>query len=131
MRKIILDTNVFISGILFGGNPKKLIQAWLDNKFTLCLSPQLKAEILNKLKNKFLLSKESLAIIENALDAKSQKFVPKTKLNICSDPEDNFLLELAEESKVDFIVSGDKKVLVLKKYKNTKIISVKSFLDLW
>jgi putative PIN family toxin of toxin-antitoxin system len=129
MHKVIIDTNVFLSGILFGGNPRKIIQLWLDNKFILCLSPELKAEILGKLKRKFALPPKELQSIEEALDTKSNKFMPKTKLNICRDPQDNFLFELAYESKADFIISGDKLVLELEKYKNTKIITPKKFLD--
>ncbi len=127
--KAIIDTNVFISGILFGGNPEKIINLWLKNKFTLCLSPQLKAEIFTKLENRFSYPEKDLQILATVLDTKSLKFVPKTTLNICADPKDNFLFELAEESKADFIISGDKKVLEIKKYKNTKVISPKFFLD--
>ena len=129
MHKVILDTNVFISGIVFGGNSRKIINLWLEKKFILCISPELKAEILSKLKRKFLLPEEDLQTIQAALDTYSLKFVPKTKLNICRDPQDNFLFELAEESKADFMISGDKKVLELMRYKNTKIISPKNFLD--
>jgi len=129
MHKVVVDTNVFISGIVFGGNPRKIILLWLTKKYQCCISPELKAEILGKLKNKFLLSKENLQEIEEALDALSVKFVPKIKLEICQDPTDNFLLELSEESNADFLISDDKKVLDLKRHKSTKIISPKEFLD--
>lgn len=130
MHKVVVDTNVFISGILFGGNPREIINLWLTNKYIFCLSPELKAEILGKLKRKFLLSKEKLQEIEEALDTKSDKYVPHGKVTICKDPQDNFLLELAEEAKADFIISGDKLVLEIKEYKKTKIISPKEFIKL-
>lgn len=130
MHKVIVDTNVFISGIIFGGNPREIITFWLTNKYILCLSPELKAEILGKLKRKFLLPKEKLQEIEDALDAKSQKYVPKTKVTMCKDPQDDFLLELAEEANADYIISGDKFVLDIKQYKNTKIISPKDFIKI-
>jgi len=49
MLKVVIDTNVFISAILFGGNPRKIINGWLKRKFILCLSPELKAEIRREL----------------------------------------------------------------------------------
>ena len=130
MHKVIVDTNVLISGILFGGNPREIINLWLTNKYIFCLSPELKAEVLGKLQRKFLLSKEKLQEIEEALEAKSEKYVPHVTVTVCKDPQDNFLLELAEESNANFIISGDKLVLALQEYKNTKIISPKEFIQL-
>lgn len=130
MHKIVVDTNVFISGILFGGNPQAIIEAWLNKKYIFCLSPQLKAEIISKLQNKFALSSEVMQVIEDALDAKTEKYVPKKKLSICKDPTDNFLLELALEAQADYLISGDKLVLKLRQYGKTKILSPKDCLKL-
>jgi len=128
--KVVVDTNVFISGILFGGNPRTIIGAWLSKKYIFCLSPELKAEILNKLQRKFLLPIRAIQTIEEALDINTKKYIPKEKLFICKDTQDNFLLELAQEAQADYIVSGDKLVLELKQYNKTKIISPKDFLKL-
>lgn len=129
MHKVIVDTNVFISGVVYGGNPRKIIQLWHENKYIFCLSPELKAEILGKLKRKFLLPKESLQNIEESLDAKSKKYIPKNKITICKDPQENFLIELAEEAKANYIISGDKLVLKLEQYKGTRIIAPREFID--
>lgn len=130
MRKVVIDTNVFISGILFGGNPQKILEAWLHQKFILCLSPELKAEILGKLERKFLLPAENLHTIEQSLDRYSEKYVPKKKVILLKDLNDNFLLALSEKSQADYLVSGDKQVVELKRYKNTTILIAKEFLDL-
>ena len=130
MLKVVVDTNVFISGVLFGGNPQKIIEAWLNKKYIFCLSPELEAEILNKLQGKFLISTYTLQAIEEALDTKTEKYIPKKKIFICKDPTDNFLLELAYEAQADYLISGDKLVLKLKQYSKTKIISLKNFLKL-
>lgn len=129
MLKVVIDTNVFISAILFGGTPRNIINGWPEGKFILCLSPELKAEILNKLQKKFLLASENIQFIEEALDKSSQKYIPVRKLTICADPKDNFLLELAEEANADFLVSGDKHLLFLKYHKKTKIFSSKDFVE--
>lgn len=130
MHRVVVDTNVFISGFLFGGNPRKIVDSWLKKQYIFCISPQLKAEILNKLQNKFSLSNQALQTIEVALDVNTEKYIPKKKLFVCKDPQDNFLLELAQEARADYIISGDKLVLELKHYKKTKIISPKNFLKL-
>lgn len=130
MHKIVVDTNVFISGVLFGGNPQKVIEAWLNKKYIFCLSPELKAEILNKLQRKFSISIYTLQTIGRALETKTEKYIPKKKILICKDPTDNFLLELADEAQADYLISGDKLVLKLKQYNKTKILSPKDFLKL-
>jgi len=130
MHKVVVDTNVFISGILFGGNPKQIIEAWLNKKYIFCLSPELKAEIINKLQGKFFLPIPVIQTIEEVLDDKTEKYIPKKKIFICKDATDNFLLELALEAQADYLISGDKLVLKLKQYANTKILSAKNFLKL-
>ncbi len=130
MPRVIVDTNVFLSGVLFGGNPRKVVFAWLNNQYILCLSPELKAEILNKLRLKFLVPISIVDFVADALDVKSEKYIPKKKVDLCKDPGDNFLLELAEESRADYLISGDKYVLELKQYKSTKIISPRDFLNI-
>lgn len=128
--KVVVDTNVFISGFLFGGNPRKIIDSWINNKYIFCLSPELKAEIINKLQNKFLLSNESLRTIEEMLDTNTEKYVPKKKIFLVKDSRDNFLLELADEAQANYLINGDKLVLTLGYYKKTKIVSPKNFLEI-
>src|SRR3989338_1189359 len=130
MHKAVIDTNVFISGVLYGGNPQSIIEAWLNKKYTFCLSPELKSEIINKLQNKFFLPARAIQDIEEALDAKTEKYIPKKKLFVCKDATDNFVLELALEAQANYLIIGDKLVLKLKQYKNTKILSPKDFLKL-
>jgi uncharacterized protein len=129
MHKVVVDTNVFISGILFGGNPQKTIQAWINQKYIFCLSPTLKAEIIRKLQEKFLLSQDSIKLIEETLETKTKKYIPKYKISICRDPQDNFLLKLAKKANADYLISGDKDVLRIKVFEETKIISPRDFLE--
>src|SRR5690348_564488 len=113
MHKVILDTNVFISGILFKGTVRKITESLVAVKFIACISPELKAELRLKLQKKFLLPEQDIKDIELTLDTYCQKYIPTRKVNLCRDPKDNFILELAEESNPDFIVSGDKDLVDL------------------
>jgi putative PIN family toxin of toxin-antitoxin system len=79
MLKVVIDTKVFISGIIFGGTPRKIIDAWLTKKYIFCISPELKAEILIKLEKKFPLPQEARNKIKEALDTFSQKIYSNPK----------------------------------------------------
>lgn len=130
MHNVVIDTNVFISGLLFGGNPAKLLEAWSQKNFILCISPELQAEIINKLEIKFKVPKQFTDSLLLDLSQHTMQFIPQKKISILRDPKDNFLLELAQEAKADYLISGDKDVLVLQKYKNTKIVTPKEFLEI-
>jgi len=127
--KIVIDTNVFVSGLLFGGIPKKVLNLWSRDKVIMCVSADLKAEIFNKLKNKFQVSTVFLSTFDIVFESKSDKYLPKKKIDLLKDKKDNFLLELAYEAKAEFLVTGDKELLTLKRFESTEIISPKQFLE--
>ncbi len=129
MNKVVVDTNIFISGLLFGGNPEIILKAWSRNEFILCVSPELQSEIINKLQTKL---KSTQAFINNLLfdlNEHAEQFLPQEKVSLLRDPKDNFLLELALEAKADYLISGDKDVLAMKEYKDTGIVSAAQFLN--
>lgn len=61
------------------------------------------------------------------IETKSIRFSPKNKLTIISDKDDNKLLELAEECKADFLITGNTNDFTIKKYKLTKIVTPKEY----
>ncbi|MCK5687400.1 putative toxin-antitoxin system toxin component, PIN family [bacterium] len=129
LERAVIDTNVVISGILSSkGAPSKIIEAWLQLLFTGLLSETLIAEIIDVLsrpKIKKIAGKKAVhfdAIIR-ALIERSEIVYPDKALDICDDPKDNMLFELAEKGKSNFIVTGDKIVLQVKKYKKTKVVT--------
>lgn len=119
IKRIVLDTNIFISTFLFGGKLEDFITKLLENH-DLYFSRNLIEEVSSKLKEKGA-SKEILdefmIIVEHSIlvDVKSV-------VNICRDPKDNFILELARDSQADFLITGDKDLLELKQWEGTKII---------
>jgi putative PIN family toxin of toxin-antitoxin system len=54
----------------------------------------------------------------------------ESKLKICRDPKDNFLLSLAVDGKADYLLTGDKDLTDIAKFGNTKIISIAEFLNM-
>jgi predicted nucleic acid-binding protein len=53
----------------------------------------------------------------------------KSSIKICRDPKDNFLLALAKDGKANFLLTGDKDLLILEKFEKTKIITIAKFFE--
>ena len=128
---LVLDTNVLISAIVFKGVPEKILELCiLENKFVGVISPEILAELINKLKLKFDfpddLIKEWEMILKNTL----KNVLPFYKTKICRDPDDNKILDLALFSGADYIITGDKDLLSLGKYKDIIIITPADFINL-
>lgn len=128
-KKVVVDTNVMLSDIVFGGKPRVLTALIVQNTITAYTSPDLLAELLRILKQKFLLTAEELRFIETKMKKNFKIVYPKRRMRVLKDEPDNRVLETALEGNCDFIVTGDKDLLKLGKYKNIEIISINYFLD--
>ena len=141
MIKVVLDTNIFVSGILNSkGAPGQVLKAWHENKFVLTTSKPIIKEIkqvLNSAKiQEFLIKhkvvKEDLNDFFSTLSFNALVVKPSFRLDIIKeDPADNKFLECALMVKAEYIVSGDKHLLKLKMYENIKIISAYELINLY
>ncbi|MFN4212450.1 MAG: putative toxin-antitoxin system toxin component, PIN family [Microgenomates group bacterium] len=68
--------------------------------------------------------------IINELTTKSIKINPPPQINICRDKKDNQILNLCFTGKANYLITEDKDLLILKKFKNTKIVAPKRFLKI-
>ena len=132
MLKVILDTNVFISGILTSeGNPSTIIKAWKrTRKFQLFVSEEIIQEVLKVMAR---LDVEADIILDwdkmirkNAVLVKPDKKITA----IQKDISDNKFLECAVKVKADYIVSGDKHLTELEEFQRIKIVNARQFLDI-
>lgn len=124
--KIVCDTNVLISALVFpGGLPDKIMRAIMDDRLVHFTSPDLLGELVLVLQKKFRLPTDERARIVEWLTDNSTLVYPVQRLALIkADPTDNRVLECALESKAQFLVSGDKKhLLPLKRVKQVKIVS--------
>lgn len=131
MIRVVLDTNVYISAIIFNGKPGEVIDLGREDQIEIYISRPILGEIEEILKDKF--NQPEGRILEIILDIRSiAKFTnPKIPIHEIKDCEpDNRILECAFECRADFIVTGDKHLLKLKSYKETKILKPKEFLDI-
>lgn len=131
--KVVFDTNIYISGIIFGGNPRTCLELAREKKVELITSTDILLEIAKKLKDKFKWTNQEIREVIEAIPKFTNIIKPKKRLLIIkADPSDNKILECAQEAKADYIVSGDiKHVLAIKKFEDIKIVSARDFLDIF
>jgi hypothetical protein len=132
--RVVLDTNVLISALLFEGETKKIVYLWKTKRIKILISKEVLQEYIKVLSYpKFKLSKKEITyLIEEELLPFVEVCEPKIKFDfVKEDHEDNKFLDLAYEGKANYIVSGDSHLLKFKKFKKIKVVDVKSFLRLF
>lgn len=127
--RVVLDTNVIISSLLFGGRPRELFQLVLDRKIVAVTSDMLLTELFGILTQKFAYSTEQISLFERKFRKYLLMVSPKVQLHVVKDSPDNRVLEAACEGECDFIVTGDKELLALKKFQNTQVVTIVQFLS--
>ena len=130
--RVVLDTNVFISGIHWTGSSEKVLRAWMKKDFELISSLPIIDELIRILMNfKVPLDSEDISWWESLILEKSIIVVPTVKVDVVTDPDDNKFVEAALEGKAKYIVSQDKHLLVLKEYRGIKVFHPDDFLKLF
>jgi len=128
--RVVTDTNVFISALMFGGLPGILLDLALRRRFTLVTSKALLDELNEKLRGKFAVSESDALAIRAKLEGNATLADPDFELNaVPEDPDDDRVLECAVTGKADFIVSGDRHLLQIRSYDGIAIVRVRQFLE--
>jgi len=130
-KKVVLDTNLWISFLI----SKKFTE--IDNlvqakNITLIFSNESLEEFIEVVKRpkfKKFFSKKDIEKLLDIFDQYAELIKVKSKIDICRDPKDNFLLNLAVDGKVDYLVTGDKDLLILEKIKKTEIITYRNLIE--
>lgn len=140
--RLVIDTNIFISAIIVSGSlPDQLIRLWQADSYTLIVSTQLITEIeavlqRDEIKSRYNLSVETITQILTLLRLSSEMMSPFSEDDLpihSRDGGDDKLLALAIGGKADYLVTGDKDLLVLNGnplLDNLKIVVVKEFLEI-
>ena len=128
--KVLLDTNILISAFGFGGKPRQILQLILEKKIKSVTSAILLAEFHEVINKKFPLLSFHLKRIEDKIKKVSIIVNPKQSLHVVRDIDDNRVIEAAIEGNCQYIITGDKDLLVLKSYRQIKIITPDDFLKL-
>lgn len=131
--KVVVDTNVWISVIFWGGKPRKVIEAWVDDEFRLVISSAIRRELYQTVAKKakvLELFPEYASEWLEVIDERSILVRPKEKVEICRDPKDNMFLEAAVAGDADYLITGDDDLLVLETFEGTKIVTPAKLLTL-
>ena len=132
--KIVIDTNVFISELLFRGSTSRLVSFWQKGMVSVLLSSEVLKEYAKVLAYpKFKLTKKEIrGVIEQELLPYVIPVKVKNHLDVITqDPSDNKFLELAKTGSADYILSGDKHLLEIKDFQGIKIVTTAVFFDIF
>ncbi|OGT43418.1 MAG: putative toxin-antitoxin system toxin component, PIN family [Gammaproteobacteria bacterium RIFCSPHIGHO2_12_FULL_37_34] len=132
--RIILDTNVFISGIFWSGPPYEILKAWQTRKIKLILSQEILIEY-NKVSKALSEQYPAIRLLDfiELLAIHTEIHLPiKLTSKISRDPHDDKFIACALSANVNIIVSGDKDLLCISGYHGIEVIKpslfVKQFL---
>ena len=129
MIRVVVDSNIYVSALLFGGKPRQVIALGESRLLDIYSSEPIKNEVEHVLRDKFRWSKERVAAATGYLWSLSRPVDPQFTVSDCRDPDDNRVLECAIEAKAAFIVTGDQHLLDLDPYRGIAILSPREFLD--
>ena len=131
MLKVVLDTNVLISAILFGGKPRQILQNAIRGEIRLCLSEPILEELSGVLRrSKFDYSPEMIQFILTELMGIADFVNPSETIDVVlEDPDDNRILECAVEAGANYIITGDFHLLKVGRYRNIEVVNVVVFLE--
>ena len=128
--KIVIDTNVVVSALFFGGKPQKLLNLVTDENIVAAISTEISDEynrVVQEMADRYPDKRKKFPLEDFLL--KCQLVKPTDKITVCRDPDDNKFLECAVEAKCIYIVSGDNDLLDLKQFANVEIITVAQFFE--
>jgi uncharacterized protein len=128
--KAVFDTNIFVFALAIpGGQTERAINLVIDARINLIASKDIIHEVLGVLAQKFSKGAEELSRTAVFLSESGEVITPREKIAILVDEPDNRILECAVTGHADVIVTGDRAMLNLKKYRGIRISSLRQFLD--
>jgi uncharacterized protein len=132
--RVVLDTNIFISALITpNGISARIIAAWKDKSFDLIGHELLIAEVRSALRYPKLANQYNRLEVGKLINAMRKKALMLDKLRRVDrslDPNDNFVLAIAQDGRADFLVTGDKSgLLALGTHGPTQIITARGLLE--
>lgn len=127
-----LDTNVLVSGTVFGGVPGSIVNAAIDRRFTLALSPAILSEYESVLsRSKFGLAAEAVEVLVRDMESHAFVVYPTQRHHIVTeDPDDDAIIDCAVEAKADVIVSGDGHLTELEQIEGIPVVTPAKFIEM-
>lgn len=130
--KVVIDTNVFVASFLNStGTPRKIIDIWKEGRIILCLCTEIIEEYIEVLSRFGLEGEKELEELLEVFKSKTNIHfvaIDRQLKVVDADPQDDKFLECAMSAKATLIISGDRHLLDLKRYKNIRILSPSQFI---
>lgn len=136
LLKLVLDTNTIVSAFFWEGNEAELLRKIEQGKAKVYITREILKEVEQVIKRpKFnqVMKTAGLTpeqIIQKIVSLSHLVIAPRITVKVCRDEKDNKFLECAESARVDYIISGDEDLLVLKEYNGIPIARTWSILRL-
>lgn len=130
--KLILDTNVFASGVFFTGPPLRILEAWRDGRVEMLVSPKILqeySEVGERLRSRHPGIDVTPVLAMVVLKA-TIIHAPALPEPVCADPDDDKFLACAVAGRCRLIVSGDKHLLTISGYRRIQVLRPRAFVDL-
>jgi len=125
--RVLLDTNVLVSAILFGGVPRELLRGVIDGRLTLVTNRHLLDELEDILEGKFAFTRAAAVETRAELEVLAELAEPVEVPRICRDPDDDQVLAAAVAGEAEAIVTGDRDLLVLEWHSEIEVLTPASF----
>jgi putative PIN family toxin of toxin-antitoxin system len=127
--KVVIDTNVFLSGIFWAGPASDVLDLWANDRIELVVSPSIMEEyerILARMDRKM---PERADFWRLFIAQYSTIVEAPSAFRICRDPKDDMFLDCAVAAVAKYVISGDKDLLTLKNVSGVEILSPATFLS--
>ena len=111
---VVLDTNVLVSGVFWGGNPERVLIGWQEGRFEVVASPSIVWEYEATLRELGKGVPEKVEEWIRIIHVKTRLIMPQLEVKLCRDPKDDKFLSCALEARVDYVISGDRDLSDLK-----------------
>jgi putative PIN family toxin of toxin-antitoxin system len=129
MIGVVLDSNVYVSALLFGGNPRAVVECAEDGLIELSISDPIKIDVERILAGKFSWSQPRVREATSYLWSLTRPVAPRQTVTDCADPDDNRILECALDAHAAVIVTGDGHLLKLHPYRGILVLTPRQFLE--
>ena len=129
--RVVVDTNVLVSGVFFGGVPSRVLEAWRDGLIELVVSPEILEEyrrVGEELARRFpgvSLAPFLALLATHAVMVEPQELPER----VATDPDDDKFFACALAAHCRLIVSGDRHLLAASGYRGVKVIRPRELLD--
>lgn len=129
MTRVTLDSNVYLSGFVFGGKPKRVLEMAIDGEIEVAVSDPIIQEVRRHLLGKFGWSEPRAAEAVESITEFAKHVTPTEAIDtVPTDPDDNRVLECAVSAGSQTIVTGDDDLLRLVAFRGIEIVRVADFL---